>query len=561
MNTNQKRRLPILAVLAISTVVMVVTSVEGQRGPVVGAISPIRFRNVATEAGVDFVLENNATPEKQMIETMPGGVVAFDYDGDGLIDIFFTNGATIPSLEKDSPKFRNRLYRNLGGMRFKDVTEEAGLAGAGYSMGAAAADFDNDGHTDLFVAGVKSNHLYHNLGNGTFEDVTAKAGIRSDVWSVGAGWFDYDNDGKLDLFVVNYLKWSRENPLFCGNPKGPRSYCHPKFFEGLPNTLYRNRGDGTFEDVSLKAGIAQQIGKGMSVAFADYDQDGFVDVFVTNDKVPNFLFRNLGHGTFAEVALESGVALPDHGKDISAMGTDFRDYDNDGLPDIIVAALSGETFPLFRNGGKGWFRDASYSSRMGLLSNRHSGWSPAFVDLNNDGWKDLFVSGSHVNDTVEAFEATRYRQPNAVFANSGNGTFQDVSAAAGDEFQRPGVHRGAAFADFNNDGKIDVVVSQIGESAELWENTSPEDNTWIDVKLTGTRSNRDGIGARVRVGKQYNQMTSAVGYASSSHTPVHFGTDKAKEVEVEVIWPSGTRQTLRSVHTNQVLDVREPPEK
>jgi len=228
MNTNQKRRLPILAVLAISTVVMVVTSVEGQRGPVVGAISPIRFRNVATEAGVDFVLENNATPEKQMIETMPGGVVAFDYDGDGLIDIFFTNGAAIPSLEKDSPKFRNRLYRNLGGMRFKDVTEEAGLAGAGYSMGAAAADFDNDGHTDLFVAGVKSNHLYHNLGNGTFEDVTAKAGIRSDVWSVGAGWFDYDNDGKLDLFVVNYLKWSPENPLFCGNPKGPRSYCHPK---------------------------------------------------------------------------------------------------------------------------------------------------------------------------------------------------------------------------------------------------------------------------------------------------------------------------------------------
>jgi enediyne biosynthesis protein E4 len=357
-------------------------------------IAPIRFRNVATQAGIDFVLENNATPEKQLIETMPGGVVAFDYDGDGLIDIFFTNGAAVPSLEKNQPKFRNRLYRNLGGMRFKDVTEEAGLNGIGYSMGAAAADFDNDGHPDLCVFGVNSNHLYRNLGNGRFEEVTARAGIHSDMWSVGGGWFDYDNDGRLDLFVVNYVSWSPSNTLFCGDPKGPRSYCHPRLFEGLPNTLYRNRGDGTFEDVSLKAGIARHIGKGMSVAFADYDQDGFPDVFVTNDKVPNFLFHNLGNGKFEEVALEAGVAIPDHGKDISAMGTDFRDYNNDGLPDITIAALAGETFPLFRNVGKGVFRDATYESHMGMLTNKRSGWSSAFVDFNNDGWKDLFVSGS-----------------------------------------------------------------------------------------------------------------------------------------------------------------------
>jgi hypothetical protein len=522
------------------------------------SIAPIRFRNVASSAGIDFVLENSATPEKQLIETMPGGVVAFDYDGDGRIDIFFTNGAAIPSLEKNHVKYHNRLFRNLGGMRFKDVTGEAGLAGAGYSMGAAAADYDNDGHVDLFVAGVGANHLYRNLGNGKFEDVTARAGIHGSGWSITGGWFDYDNDGRLDLFVVNYLQWSPENPLFCGDPQGARAYCHPRFYDGLANTLYHNRGDGTFEDVSLKSGIAQHIGKGMSVAFADYDLDGFTDVFVTNDKIPNFLFHNRGDGTFEEVALEAGVALPDRGKAVSAMGADFRDYDNDGLPDITFAALAGETFPLFHNEGRGQFRDFTYRSRMGPLSNRRSGWSPALCDFNNDGWKDLFVSGAHVNDTVEAFEATPYRLPNAVFANAGDGTFRDFSAAAGADFQAPGAHRGAAFADFNNDGKTDVVVSLIGARAELWENVSPDDNTWIDVKLTGTKCNRDGIGTRIRIGNQYNQMTSNVGYASSSLVPVHFGTGKAITVDIEILWPDGTHQTLRNVHTNQVLAVREP---
>lgn len=545
-----------LGAFTISVLVAVISSAEVKRG----AATPIVFRNVSAEAGIDFVLENSVTPEKQIIEAMPGGVAAFDYDGDGRIDIFFTNGAAQPSLEKKEAKFSNRLYRNLGGMRFKDVTDEAGLGGAGYSVGVAAGDFDNDGHVDLFVAGVKSNHLYRNLGDGKFEDVTAKAGIKSDVWSVGAGWFDYDNDGRLDLFVVNYLKWAASNTLFCGDPSGARAYCHPRFFEGLPNTLYRNRGDGTFEDVSLKAGIAAQIGKGMSVAFGDYDQDGLSDVFVTNDKVPNFLFHNLGNGKFEEVALEAGAALPDHGKDVSSMGTDFRDYDNDGLPDIAVAALAGETFPLFHNEGKGLFRDATYQSHLGILSNKRSGWSPAFVDFNNDGWKDLFVSCSHVNDTVEAFEATKYRLPNAVFANSEGGIFRDVSGSAGEQFQAAGAHRGAAFADFNNDGRIDVVVSQIGGRAELWQNVSPADHTWMDVKLTGRKSNRDGIGARLRIGKQYNEMTSAVGYASSSHTPVHFGTGDAGRVEVEIVWPSGIKQILRNVSTDRILAVHEPPE-
>jgi hypothetical protein len=509
---------------------------------------------------VDFVLENSPTAEKQLIETMPGGVAVFDYDGDGLPDIFFTNGASIPSLEKTAPKFRNRLFRNLGGMKFKDVTEEAGLAGAGYSIGAAAADFDNDGHVDLFVAGVHANHLYRNLGNGKFEDVTARAGIASNVWSITGGWFDYDNDGLLDLFVVNYVKWSPEIAPFCGDPvRKIRAYCHPRFFDGLPNTLYHNRGDGTFEDVSAKSGIASQIGKGMSVAFADYDGDGLTDVFVTNDKLPNFLFHNLGHGKFAEVALEAGAALPDSGQNISGMGVDFRDYDNDGRPDILFTALAGETFPLFHNHGNGEFRDFTYRSRLGPLTNQRSGWGIGLFDFNNDGWKDLFTANSHVNDTVEIFEAAKYKLANSIFANAGDGTFRDVSSDAGVDFQLTRAHRGAAFADFNNDGKIDVVVSALGEPAELWQNVSPDDNSWLILKLRGVKSNRDGIGARIRIGNQYNHMTANVGYASSSHTGLHFGLGKAKQAaRIEIRWPGGIEQVLTNVRANQVLQVTEP---
>ncbi len=521
--------------------------------------APVKFRNVAVSAGIDFVLENHPTPKKHLIETMAGGVAVFDYDGDGLTDIFFTNGASIPSLEKDSPKYRNRLYRNLGNMKFKDVTDQAGLAGAGYSIGAAAADYDNDGHTDLFVGGVRRHFLYHNRGDGTFEDVTRKAGIKSEWWSEGAAWFDYDNDGKLDLFVVNYLQWTASFDLFCGDPaSNVRAYCHPRFFEGTPNTLYRNRGDGTFEDVSQKSGIAAHIGKGMSASIADYDRDGFMDVFVTNDKIPNFLFHNKGDGTFEEVALLAGGALSDNGAPVSAMGTDFRDYDNDGFPDITYAALAGEVFPIFQNRGNGTFRDASFASRMGPLSHNRSGWSIGLVDLNNDGWKDIFTTNSHVNDTVEMFEATPYKLPNSVFLNRGDGTFSDGSRDAGPDFQVAAAHRGCGFADFNNDGRIDVVVAPLQEPAELWENVSPADNSWLILKLTGTKSNRDGIGAVVRIGKQFNHMTSAVGYVSSSHFGVHFGTGQTKHIdEIEVIWPSGIHQTLKDVAVNQVLKVVE----
>jgi hypothetical protein len=518
---------------------------------------PVRFREVAAQAGISFVLENNPTDRKHMIETMPGGIAVFDFDGDGRPDIYFTNGAEIPALEKSNPKFHNRLYRNQGNMTFRDVTDDAGVPGAGYSMGAAAADYDNDGHPDLFVAGVNRNTLYRNLGNGKFEDVTAKGGIKSGDWAVAAGWFDYDRDGKLDLWIVHYAKWSPAYDRYCGDQaRGIRIYCHPKYFEGLASTLYRNRGDGTFEDVSARAGISQTAGRGMSVAFADYDNDGFPDVFVTNDNMPNFLFHNKGNGTFEEVGLLAGTALRDHGKPVASMGVEFRDYDNDGLPDAFVTALAGETYPLFRNAGKGVFVDATYQSKVGSLSVRHSGWGLGVFDFNNDGWKDIFTANAHVNDKVELFEPAVYREKNSIFINEA-GVFRDASDQAG--MSVAAAHRGAAFADFNGDGKIDAVVSALGEKAELWENTSPDPQHWLILKLRGTKSNRDGIGAKIRMGRQYNEMTTATGYASSSDWGVHFGLGAlptAKTIEIQ--WPGGARQMLTDVNADQVLQVSEP---
>ena len=524
------------------------------------SLAPIRFRNVAKTAGLDFVLENHPTSQKHIIETMTGGVAAFDYDYDGLTDIFFTNGAEIPSLKKAASKYFNRLYRNEGDMKFRDVTEQAGAQGRGYSMGAAAADYDNDGNVDLFVAGVNRNTLYRNTGRGRFEDVTSQAGITSNFWSVAAGWFDYDNDGWLDLFVVNYLKWSASMDEVCGDHTTKvRSYCDPTRFEGLPNTLYRNRGDGSFEDVTERAGISVHVGKGMSVAFADYNEDGFVDVFVTNDTVPNFLFLNRGDGTFEEVAMAAGVGLTDDGQAISSMGVDFRDYDNDGLPDLTITALARETFPLFRNEGEGFFRDVTYPSRMGMLSVKRSGWGNGLFDFNNDGWKDLFSANSHVLDNVEEFRPDSYRQPNTVFANLGDGTFREASRGVGESFQQPRAHRGAAFADFNNDGRIDVVVTSLREPVELWENVSATDYHWLLISLEGAKSNRDGIGVRVQVGNQHNHMTTSVGYASSSHHGVHFGLGNLGHVEkIRIFWPSGVTQVLEGVKADQVLRIKEP---
>jgi enediyne biosynthesis protein E4 len=517
----------------------------------------IRFEDIAPGAGLEFVLHNFATPEKQMIETMAGGLAVFDYDDDGLPDIFFTNGASIPSLAKDNPRYWNRLFHNEGHLKFKDVTERARVSGEGYSMGAAAADYDNDGKPDLFVAGVNRNILYHNVGDGRFEDVTEGAGIKSGPWAVAAGWFDFDGDGLLDLWIVHYAKWSPAENRFCGDSsRGIRIYCHPKYFQPLPNTLYRNLGEGKFEDVSKKAGIDAFAGRGMSVVFGDYDNDGRPDVFVTNDNMPNFLFRNLGNGKFEETALLAGVALRDDGKPVASMGADFRDWDNDGQPDLIFTALAAETFPLFRNAGKGLFNDATYGSHLGALSLHHSGWGAGLYDFDNDGWKDLFTANSHVNDRVEQFEPAVYKETDRVFRNLGNGTWTDVSETAGLDQSR--AHRGSAYADFDRDGKVDVVVSSLEDRAELWHNVTPDGPHWLNLKLIGQKSNRDAIGARVQINNQVNDMTSSVSYASSSLDGVHFGLANSGEVDtISIHWPSGKQQVLHHVKADQVLTVKE----
>jgi hypothetical protein len=544
--------------LVVAAVMLGVVAARAQ-APTPPAPSPIEFQNASDGAGLSFVLNQHPTPEKNMVETMAGGVAVFDYDGDGLPDIFFTNGAPLPSLRKESPGDWNRLFRNKGGLRFTDVTEEAGVRGDGYATGAAAADYDNDGHVDLFVAGVQRNQLLRNTGNGRFEDVTARAGIANYKWSVAAGWFDYDNDGWLDLFIVNYVDWTPQTNKFCGDrAKNLRVYCHPKHYGGLANALYRNRHDGTFEDVTARSGIGKQVGKGMSVAFADYDGDRFMDVFVTNDAVPDFLFHNRGDGTFEEVGLLAGVSVPASGHPVSSMGVDFRDYDNDGRPDLIVTALTGETFPLFKNDKAAFFRDVTYASGLGAATLRFSGWGVALADFDNDGFKDLITANSHANDRIEAFESTRYQQTNALFRNVG-GRFENISSRAGADFAVARAHRGIGIGDFDGDGRLDVVVSVLGDRPQLLHNVSKGDNTWLTLRLVGQASNRQGIGAVVHAGSQTDQMTTAVGYASSSDYGVHFGFGNARSIDrVEVSWPSGVKQILEHVTPHQILTVTEP---
>jgi hypothetical protein len=538
-----------------------------QRSPGPMPAAALALRDVAQGAGVDFVLENSPSPQKHLIETMPGGVAVLDYDGDSRLDVFFTNGASVPDLRKDGSRHSNRLYRNTGDWKFVDVTEAAGLRGEGYAMAVAVADYDNDGDPDLYVGGVHRQQLYRNVA-GRFEDVTAAAGLASAGWVVGAGFFDYDNDGWLDLLAVNYTVWTAAMDRFCGDSaRGIRVYCHPRFFEPVPLSLYRSRGDGRFEDVSQRSGIAGHRGRGMGIAFADYDQDGLVDFYVANDKLPSFLFRNRADGRFEERALLAGPALPEAGQDVSAMGVDFRDYDNDGRPDIHVTALAGESFPLYRNLGNGLFQDVTYRSRLAAAVAARSGWGNGLVDLDNDGWKDLFTANSHVNDAIDRFESRSYRETNSVFRNLGDGTFEDRSASSGLAAGPARAHRGAAFGDLDGDGRLDVVVSALGAPAELWRNQSTSGH-WLALRLVGTKSNRDGIGAVVKLvvasdpgwREQWNHVTSAFGYASASAGPLHFGTGQARTIDrVEIRWPSGRLQVLENVPTDQVLTVRETP--
>jgi hypothetical protein len=530
--------------------------------------SQIRFENRSTQAGVRFVLDNGTTEDKPIVDSILGGVALLDYDNDGYLDIYFTNGASLPSFRKNDDRFYNRLYRNNHDGTFTDVTDKAGVRGFGYSIGAAAADFDNDGWTDLYVTGIDRNTLFHNNGNGTFTDVTDHAHVAGTLpngkklLSVSAAWVDYDNDGRLDLLVTNYLEWTPETNRVCG-PAGKRLSCPPSLYTGEPNLLYHNNGDGTFSDVSTETGIAGQVGKGMGVAIADYDGDGWMDIFVANDNERNFLFRNVGGKRFEELGVESSVAYAEDGVPVSSMGVDFRDWSNDGKPSLFVTALGGETFPLFRNEGNSLFQVETYQAKIGFPSFRMSGWGAGIYDLDNDGYKDLFSANSHVSENADIDSQQHYRQANAIFQNLRNGIFADVGAHSGPDLSAAAAHRGCAFGDFNNDGKIDIVVSAIGSPAELLYNTSPAHNHWLEIQTIGTKSNRDGIGTQIRVtGKsglvQYNQVTTAGSYASSSDKRVHFGLGSDSVVkEIELRWPSGIRQVLHNVKTDQILKVAE----
>jgi len=529
----------------------------------------IRFENRKPHSGVNFVLENGTVPDKPIIDSIPGGVALLDYDNDGYLDIFFTNGAAIPSLKKDGAKFGNRLYHNERNGTFTDVTEKARLSGVGYSLGVAAADYDNDGWTDIYVVGVNRNVLYHNNHDGTFTDVTAKAGVTGEdkngkkLLSVAAAWIDFDNDGKLDLFVTNYLDWTPENSRVCG-PVGKRLSCPPSLYMGEANLLYHNNGGGTFTDVSDAMGISKEIGKGMGVATADFDGDGWMDIFVANDNVRNFLFRNNHGKSFDEVGVEAGVAYTEDGIPLSSMGVDFADYRNEGKPGIFITALGGETFPLYRNVGEGLFNPDTYPAKLGFPSYKMSGWGTGMYDFDNDGFKDIFTANSHVSENADLDPLQHYRQPNAVFRNMHDGTFTDVSAETGDAVMEPAAHRGAAFGDLNNDGRMDVVVSAIGTAAELLYNTSTTGNHWIVINTVGTRSNRDGIGTQVRIetmsgSVQFGQVTTAGSYASSSDKRVHFGLGKETVIkELSLHWPSGVVQVLHDLKSDQILMVKEP---
>jgi enediyne biosynthesis protein E4 len=531
--------------------------------------TPGRFVDITQRLGVNFQHQASHTSKKYLPETMGSGVALFDYDNDGRLDIFLVNGAplsdptpkgTVP--QKTGPKYWNRLYHQKTDGTFEDVTEKAGLQGTGYGMGVAVGDYDNDGYEDLYVTAYGGNKLYHNNGDGTFSDVTAKAGVGGSGWSTSAAWVDLDGDGFLDLVVLRYVEWDFDD-IWCGEHKeGYRAYCHPDYFKPARPLVYHNNGDGTFTEVAEKLGLSKPA-KGLGVALADYDLDGHIDLFFANDSMVEFLYHNKGDGTFEEVGLVSEVAVDIDGRTYAGMGVDFADYNNDGWPDIVVTDLANQRYALYQNNGDGTFTHVSTQSGLAGITLIHSGWGVRFIDFDNDGWKDLLIAQGHDLDTIELTNPNlHYREPMLLARNTGKG-FVDVSQKSGEVFKQSWVARGMATGDLDNDGRLDAVVTTNDGPAYILHNETPTSNHWLLLKLVGHKSNRDAIGASVKLvtasGQQFATVTTASSYLSSSDKRVHFGLGKEKSVEsLEIRWPSGIVQTLRNIPADQILQVDEP---
>jgi enediyne biosynthesis protein E4 len=528
------------------------------------------FQDVTASAQVSFRNHASHTTRKYLPETMTGGVATFDYNGDGKLDLYFVNGAAISDpmapgqqLDKSDPKYWNRLYRNNGNGTFTDTTIAAGVKGTGYGMGVAVGDYDNDGHPDLYVTNLGRNTLYHNNGDGTFTDVTDSAGVAGGGWSAGAMFVDYDRDGLLDLFVSRYLAWDFKKDIFCGVAQpGGRAYCHPDQFQPITYLLFHNEGHGRFRDVSDESGISKYPGKGLGVAMNDYDRDSWPDIIVANDSFPEQLFHNLKNGKFEEVGVSAGIAYDEDGNLFAGMGVDFADYDNDGWPDIFINALAKQKYALFHNHA-GSFEYVSGKLGIAGLTINHSGWGAKFIDYDNDGFKDLFIGQGHVMDNIQMTQPdTHYLEPPLLLRNVA-GRFVDVSSRSGDVFSHAQAARGVAFGDINSDGFVDVVINCNNDSAALLEN-SGNSNHWLIVDTIGTKSNRDGIGAQVRVvtedGKnQYAVVTTSSSYLSASDKRAYFGLGKSAAVKVlEIHWPSGIVQQLTNIKADRIVVVHEP---